>query len=350
MIERRREDVQAQAIAWRLRLGDGPLTSEDRAAYEAWRAADAEHAAAFDIIEDIWTAVGERANRPGVVLMRGAALTDLRSVSRRTRLRSWLGQPRLAAMAAGLAAALALGSLVLWSVNAPRTISTGLGERQAVMLADGSRVSLDAESAVTVRLAHDRRALTLEQGRARFTVAHDPLRPFTVRAGDRTIVAIGTDFSVERIDGAVRVILYEGRVAALTTPRANSREQTEPVRVGKDRRSIDRALNPGEELVLAGDHAAITPAALDPGRSLAWEAGQLAFSNETLGRAVARMNRYADRPLKVADAETAAVRISGAFTAGDTEAFVEGVTGVFPILARREGENIVLIKNSRPDG
>lgn len=338
-----------EAIAWRLRLGDGPLAPDDQAAFDIWCTADPANGAAFDAAEAAWAAVGERADRPGMVVMRGAALQDLRRASRSARFRSWSRGPRLTAVATGMAAVLVLAVFAIWSMNMPRTFATGLGERQAVMLADGSRVSLDAESAVTVRLTRDRRALTLERGRARFTVAHDALRPFTVTAGHRTIVAVGTDFSVERIGGAVRVILYEGRIAALSAPAGNSRGRPEPVRIGADRRPVERALSPGEELVLAGAHASIAPVTLDPGRSLAWEAGQLAFSNESLGRAVERINRYADRPIRVADAETAAVRISGVFTAGDTGAFVEGVTGVFPVAARREGENVVLVKNSYAD-
>ena len=38
------------------------------------------------------------------------------------------------------------------------------------------------------------------------------MRPFTVAVGDKLVVAVGTSFSVELINGDVRVILYEGQV------------------------------------------------------------------------------------------------------------------------------------------
>src|SRR3546814_13586908 len=56
------------------------------------------------------------------------------------------------------------------------------------------------------------RQVELLAGRAKFDVAKDPQRPFTVAAGDKLVVAVGTSFSVELIDGQVRVILYEGQV------------------------------------------------------------------------------------------------------------------------------------------
>src|SRR3546814_19363224 len=56
------------------------------------------------------------------------------------------------------------------------------------------------------------RQVELLAGRAKFDVAKDPQRPFTVAAGDKLVVAVGTRFSVELIDGQVRVILYEGQV------------------------------------------------------------------------------------------------------------------------------------------
>src|SRR3546814_6222189 len=73
-------------------------------------------------------------------------------------------------------------------------------------------VSLDAATKVNVRMKEAGRQVELLAGRAKFDVAKDPQRPFTVAAGDKLVVAVGTSFSVELIDGQVRVILYEGQV------------------------------------------------------------------------------------------------------------------------------------------
>ncbi len=40
-----------------------------------------------------------------------------------------------------------------------------------------------------------------------WTAIEDPLRPFSVQAGPRMVIATGTQFSVEKLSGEVRVVL-----------------------------------------------------------------------------------------------------------------------------------------------
>src|SRR3546814_1402664 len=93
----------------------------------------------------------------------------------------------------------------------PTAYATEIGERQLAVLEDGSQVSLDAATKVNVRMKEAGRQVELLAGRAKFDVAKDPQRPFTVAAGDKLVVAVGTSFSVALIDGQVRVILYAGQ-------------------------------------------------------------------------------------------------------------------------------------------
>jgi transmembrane sensor len=59
---------------------------------------------------------------------------------------------------------------------------------------------------------------------------------------------------------------------------------------------------------------------------------------------VERVNRYARDPVSIGDAAAASERISGAFTAGDTRAFIEGVTAVAVLRAeQRDGGAVILV-------
>jgi transmembrane sensor len=49
------------------------------------------------------------------------------------------------------------------------------------------------------------------------------------------------------------------------------------------------------------------------------------------------MNRYLNGPRLVAP-DAAGVRISGLFNAGDMDAFISGVTGLFPVVAQRQAD------------
>ncbi|HEX6859957.1 MAG TPA: FecR domain-containing protein [Caulobacteraceae bacterium] len=324
------------AVAWCLRLAEGPLDPTEREAFDAWLAADPGHPALFDEAVALWSAAGDQAGAPEMVVLRGQALES----ARRANAGRWTrdGRPtwRFAAIAASVMVAVLAG---VWTIGLPTTYRTGVGERELVALPDGSKLSLDADTAVTVRYTQGRRTLSLKKGRARFSVAKDPLRPFTVTSAGKTVVAVGTAFSVERLGRQVRVILYEGKVSVLDDPPLAA---PRPLAIGPSRKTADVVLKPGGELVI-GDTAPVARlATADVVRSQAWEGGQLVFRNEPLADAVARVNRYADHPIRLADAAAARLEISGVFTAGDTEAFVDGVTAVFPLRARQDGENTII--------
>jgi transmembrane sensor len=114
------------------------------------------------------------------------------------------------------------------------------------------------------------------------------------------------------------------------------------VRRGADT-AADVGLTPGRELVASLDTSSTaTVLAADPAKSLAWETGQLSFDDEPLGLAIEQVNRYSKNKLVIADRRIADMRISGLFTAGDTQAFLDGVSSLSPIVATRHGSDIIL--------
>ena len=115
-----------------------------------------------------------------------------------------------------------------------------------------------------------------------------------------------------------------------------------PIPVGHGRGPADTVLKPGGELIISDAAPVAQLAEVDLSRSLSWEGGQLIFKNEPLAAAVERVNRYADRKIRVDGEDAAGVLVSGVFTAGDTEAFVGGVTAVFPIRAEQRGETTIM--------
>src|SRR3546814_15503788 len=115
----------------------------------------------------------------------------------------------------------------------------------------------------------------------------DPLRPFSVAAAGKIVVATGTEFSVELLGRETRVILYEGHVAVLNGSAA-TRDTLKLFDEKPAPRSDYPMLDPGNELIVhhaatprIDDRATMAierPASLDP--STDWESGQLVFDNE----------------------------------------------------------------------
>lgn len=311
--------LHEQAAAWVIRLNGEP-SAADLEKFALWQAQGAQYVRAYEEVSLAWAAVGENSAAEKLLTMRREALERTGRYARRWNRR---------ALAAGLTAlvAMPLGVLYVSSSRAPpeEQFATGRGEQRVIVLADGSRMSLDAMTKVSVVYGHDERRITLTSGRANFDVARDLARPMNVIAGPRTVTALGTVFTVEREPHDVIVTLVEGRVAVTS---------------GNPSRALIE-MQPRQELRIDDDGAVTMRTGLDPVLALAWREGKLIFDNELLSDVVATMNNYVTTPI-VVEGAAGALRVSGVFKAGDTSAFVDAMENLFPVVALRHPNAITL--------
>lgn len=333
------------ATHWCIRLSEASFVADEGADLQSWLDAEPGNRAAFDAVLATWRSVEAYAVMPETIRMRRAALAAGPRVQRWRAARLFLRPSRSGAVAATLVVALIAAGL--WLAHRPSTISTDIGERRVVTLPDGSRVSLDAATRLTVSFTKDRRRLRLVSGRAKFDVARSVLRPFSVEAGGRTVVATGTSFSVEVLKRQVRVILYEGHVTVTDQARPSVPPRVIHTRPAASGQEFEMAA--GRVLVADEGRPPVEQLNPDPARSLSWEGGLVAFDDEPLGSAVERINRYSERKIQVVDPAAATLRISGLFDAGNVEAFVDGVTGALPLHAVRLESGIELRRAAARD-
>src|SRR5690625_3567584 len=126
MAERAENPLNAQAAQWLSRRLDGPLAPDVQRDFEAWLDASPHHAVAYARIEASW----ERARRLE------AAPPAVNAARRGSR---W---PRPWPLAAAARLLLAAG-VASWLSLRPEVYRTDVGERRAVILADGSQVELN---------------------------------------------------------------------------------------------------------------------------------------------------------------------------------------------------------------
>ena len=326
-----------QAAAWRLRLLRDPSLGESQE-YRHW-CEDPCNVKAREAVVKAWSSVGALETTPQMLELRQQALARMRAArASRLKKRSWAAVATAALLAVGVD--LAWPYLSGWSANHitwlnTKSYKTDIGERRIVSLPDGSRISMDSDTSVRVTYLQSARSLTLERGRSRFDVAHDPNRPFTVTAGPQTVVAIGTSFDVERLQSSVFVTLIQGQVIIKGTQPAPTPGTPEPA-------ESSISLKAGEELVVTRDvRPAIVTTDLQVAR--AWESGRLLFRDEPLGDAVARVNRYTSHPVEI-DPSIAGIRFSGVFNAGDVSSFVSAVTSYFPVQAVTTDSNNIRLE------
>lgn len=328
------QSLEDQASEQFVRKLHGPWSEEQQAALEQRLAASASFAGAYARIEASWRALDAHAEAPEVVAYREEALVSMR----RAGARRWqrVGErPLVRGMAIAAALLLALG--IAWQLSPygyrPGLYRTGIDERRTLDLPDRSRISLDAATRLQVKYSDDARVVHLLEGQAQFSVAKDPARPFKVQAGNRTIVAVGTVFTVEYVDHAVHVTTLEGRVAVIT--------RGEPAAAPSARPPELRA---GEEMhVRPGGEQVVTVAA-DLGASTAWLNGKVIFRGEELSAALRRLNRYSRVQIEIEDPALGSRHISGVFDAGDTDGFVSAIQRYLPVTADYSQPDVIVLK------
>jgi transmembrane sensor len=279
-----------------------------------------------------------------------AARRDALDRARRSSRWRWVRLGRYGRVAAGAVAAAVACVTIYIGVAGDFAMAddyhTKLGERETVTLLDGSRVTLDSATEVKVHYTAGARRLELLSGQARFDVAHDARRPFTVQARNETVLATGTAFNIDLMGPSVVVTLIQGRVTVLTDhqperlleiirPRASSGQPSTP--------SV--ALAAGQQLIaVPAAPPRIEAASLD--RTSAWESGQLAFDDESLASVAERVSRYTAHPVTVAP-DAASLKMSGIFNAGDLSTFVDTVTHYLPVEASNAPDGSIVLHRRR---
>lgn len=317
--------------------------SPQREQLAAWLEASDENRQAWRQARRMWDVFDDAEDSDLIAALARAARRAGPNTAARS-FRPWL-------LAASIAAAVVSGALFLGvrqggldrpaapaqlAIDAPPSLAaagrpdyvTGPGQKSMANLPDGTRVTLDADSAVDVAFVDGRRDVRLLKGHAFFDVAHDGAHPFVVQADGRVVTALGTQFDVRLFPGAMRVVLAEGGVSVTS----GSGAAAPPVR-----------LAPGQAF-LARTGAVGEVSAADLDEALAWKQDVVEFHDQPLSEAVGLLNRYTRARIIIRDPKVAALRITGAFKTGDIRRFGRAVSQVLPVrMVARDADTYELV-------
>ncbi|QEI07329.1 DUF4880 domain-containing protein [Pigmentiphaga aceris] len=293
-----RPDVVRAAIDWMVDLQSGVATAEQHEACRRWREASPEHALAWSRLQALGGSVQAL---PGVLAH--ATLDDGSALRRRRRdMMNRRGALGVIAMMLGAGASWwAVQPDAAWHALAADWRS-GVGERRDSLLADGTRIQLNTDTAIDARYDEHQRLLILRRGEILITTAPDrqvPARPFRVRTRDGLIRALGTRFLVRQYRGDTVVAVFDGAVEVLLSQGA------QPVRVDAGRQLRFDALHTG----------AMTAADAD---AIAWIDGAIVARDMRLDDFLDELGRHRAGVLRCEEA-VAGRRISGAFPLADTD-------------------------------
>lgn len=321
------DPVTDVALNWLFTLQAAPDDKRLRTEFELWRDANPAHAEAFLLVTAAW-------GLPEMDMVAADLLSQTMHAKRmpqnpvrplsKPKRRNWA----VAAVAVAAMAILAIGVqqypalMIRWQAD----YLTDTGMRDEISLPDGSRMTLNTASAVSLDFEGAKRSVTLLRGEAYFDVVPDPSRPFTVVAAFSEVVVKGTAFSVRTESVHDTIVLERGHVDI-----ARLQEKADKA-----------ALEPGESIT-ASATALSAAAKADTTTSLAWLKGMIVFEDKPLGQVLGEVGRYYSHPVIVANGALYQVRVNGNYRIDNPERAIRSLaTAAGATVTRLPGGILIL--------
>lgn len=163
------------------------------------------------------------------------------------------------------------------------TLSTPKGRQFKLVMADGTKVWLNASSSIHYPAVFDGRERVVDvTGEVYFEVAKDAHKPFKVnfssKAGSGIVEVLGTHFNINTYDDeeAVRTTLLEGKVKASVTNGGSSE------------------LKPGEQAVVKANATLTVDHAPNLDQVMAWKNGYFQFDRVDIKTVMRQISRWYD--------------------------------------------------------
>lgn len=311
------------AAEWAVRRREG-LSRAERSEFQRWLDENPANPRAVEESDRVWDDLA------GVDLRElDASLGGKRPAVRRRAAPAWV------AVAATLVA-IVLTGVALYAPSG-RAYATGQGEVRTVRLADGSAVTLGAQSKILVRFEGGRREVNLRRGEAVFDVAHDASRPFEVRAVDTRVTVLGTKFMVKAAPDRVRVDVIQGvvRVAKTESPII-----APFIRNG----AVGERIVRGERLESPRGEDLRALANVDPAEVAPWREGRLVYENASLAEVVDDLNRYTTSRVELAGGELGTLRVTAALRQDQAAQFLQSLPATLPVSVEQTSDGRTVIR------
>lgn len=312
------DPIFEEAMDWLLRLEAAPHDRVVQEELAAWRARGVAHDQAYRRVARMWRLAGdlpsdyaESEDSAGPYERSQSAAGGQPAKGSRTTKSRFRRPVAVAGFAAALAACvvLLLNPSIRFYLDADHV--TGVAETRLVVLDDGSRLQLAAESAVAVDFDSGQRRVALIAGQAFFDVAHEPERLFTVEAEGVTVTVTGTAFAVGQNRDRVSVAVAAGMVEVISA----------------DDSDAGYRLGPGDRLAVTSATGGVSRARVPLADIAAWRRGQMIVEARPLADVVEEIGRYHRGAILLEDAALGERRITGVFSLQNPVAALEAAAG-----------------------
>ncbi len=237
----------------------------------------------------------------------------------------------------GAAACLAFFGYGSWYFYSDITISTKFGEQKVLLLPDGSKVRLNANSSISYARAfnwNDIRKVSVD-GEAYFEVKHINQNPTEVKDGERFIAeskalsveVLGTTFNLKARPNLNQVTLIEGKV------NVNA--------VGS---GANKMLKPGDLAVLNANKTFEVDQKATVAPQVAWTEHKLLMSQTRVGDIISEFENLYGYKIILPDTAMANKRIDGTISTASEESMLFVIKNILNVNVRQQGKTIYLEK------
>lgn len=367
--DKKNRKKSAEAVDWLLLLKSGEMSVQQRREFKNWLLEDPENGDQFKIINAVWDSTGVIKDDPFTVSVlsgepaRGKGI----DIDRNTRLaKNKIKTLTIAAMLLITVVSVLISRSYLES---EKIYYTSTGEQKSVFLADGSVIQLDSETKITVFFSGKERQISMKKGRAVFSVAHDPDRPFTVDTGNIRIRAIGTKFVVKNLRKIkVSVSVIEGKVQVTRTDplellaerkslpgdnrpnvlpekyavQGTTARQVHPIEKKPEGAAIE-TIAKGEEIIVNEQKKVYRIQPVDMKNISSWSRGRLYFKRTALQDVLDEVNIYLNKKILIGDSNLKDVKIDMNFDIRDCPYFLNTLKKVVAVESRSDANNMIVI-------
>ena len=235
-----------------------------------------------------------------------------------------------------LCAVLINPSMLSKSGSAPEPVAaittqyqTAWQQRREITLVDGTLVHLNWNTQISVSMSDQKRHIVLHHGEAKFSVAPDKARPFTVEAQGVSATAIGTAFVVQTTDTyQAKITVSEGVVEAKSPSAA-------PVRLTLNQQIISSPTAMGEIV------------SVDANTQNAWQQGMLVFRDRPLLEVLAELDRYTSFDVEPGFIFDTDRRVTGTYFTERADDALRLIALAFDLELEQQAGNKVVIKSAQ---
>lgn len=318
--------LREEAARWFTRMQKAEPDHPDRSRFEAWLLSNPAHASEYEAFAETWEDFDSTSRLQSLAKALEIKRAQLDKSKTKTLRNSLIG----IFMVFG-ASLLGYKSWISQPVY-ELAINTEIGGIKRHQLADGSSLTLNADSDIGVTYYRNKRVITLSKGEVVFNVTPDAERPFIVESGHTRITVLGTRFVVNKLNKLVRVSVDHGRVKV-------------------ESRLDDQHMHP-EALILGNGEVAEIEPDKAPERvqrnaqdAFSFQTGSLTFQQSTIDEIAETLSRHR-QPRIVSMVPDKAAHVTAVVQVTDVENFLINLPRIAPVNVQKSSQATTLTLRS----